>query len=275
VTAESIVLYYYPVCFAFWNGFSCSFICFNDFLCVGRVWVVVTFSGLNIILSLCHSSDQYIVGNFTRIIEKHSKWTMTHFSSVVLSLYRQYFPWKFFWYPSKYYRVDVDVKNLGSCGLEVIYGGLGSDPVLKLWEVVWPIAEIKDSEYKREAEPGELINAACSHLICRECLTTWTHVMRYSWFTSQHRIICCCTLLLEWNKKAIIIDCYCRRRHHPHCHCCHRRCHHKHHNLLYFVFFETQLIVSSNHWTGNPVFPFTVGLSHILCILHVWSVYMH
>lgn len=150
---------------------------------------------------------------------------------------------------------------------------MGSSPVLKLWEVVWPIAEIKDSEYKRKAEPGELINSARSHLIFGECLTSWTHVMRYPWFTSKHRIICCCTLLLEWNKKVISIDSHCCHLHHL----LYRRLrrHRHHHSLQYFVFFGKQLIVSSKHWTSNPVFPFTVGLSCICCIIHAYSVCVH
>jgi hypothetical protein len=109
------------------------------------------------------------------------------------------FPWRFLCYPFRYYREDV--KSRGSCGLEMKSTGLGSDPVLKLREVVWPIENIKDGECKREAEPGQLVNTACCHLIFGQCFTTWTHVVSYGWFTAKRRITGCRALLLQWNKK--------------------------------------------------------------------------
>jgi len=74
--------------------------------------------------------------------------------------------------------------------------GLGSDSLLKLREVIWPIDKIKDSKCKRETEPRELVNMACSLLVFGQCVMNLQHVVRYGWFTAKARVSGGCALLL-------------------------------------------------------------------------------
>jgi hypothetical protein len=108
------------------------------------------------------------------------------------------FPWRFLCClttTGKMWRVIVAVI------LETISRRLGSDPALKLREVVWPIEKIEDGICKREAESAELVNTACSLLIFGQCVMTWPHVVRYGWSTAKCRVTGCCALLLQWNGK--------------------------------------------------------------------------